>query len=65
MLHDNNISNSIHTAYDAYKYREIMEVIEMYRDDVLAYGYFTTDNPETAQLIANSTFKYCTSPPTM
>lgn len=52
-------------AYDAYKYREIMEAIETHREDVLAYGYFTTDNTETAQLIANSTFSYVTNPPTM
>lgn len=42
-----------------------MEVIQIYREDVIAYGYFTTDNPETAQLIANSTFLYVTNPPTM
>lgn len=42
-----------------------MEVIELYRDDILAYGYFTTDNCETAQLIANSTFNYHKNPPTM
>lgn len=52
-------------VFDAYKRREIMEVIEEYRDDVLAYGYFTTDNTETAQLIANSTFNYHKNPPTM
>lgn len=53
------------TVFDAYKRREIMDVIDEFRDDVLAYGYFTTDNCETAQLIANSTFNYHKSPPTM
>lgn len=53
------------SVFDAYKRREIMEVIEEYRDDVLAYGYFTTDNCKTAQLIANSTFNYHKNPPTM
>lgn len=52
-------------VFDAYKRREIMDVIDQYRDDVLAYGYFTTDNCETAQLIANSTFNYHKNPPTM
>lgn len=52
-------------VFDAYKRHELMGVIEAYRDDVLAYGYFTTDNCETAQLIANSTFDYNKNPPTM
>lgn len=42
-----------------------MEVIELYRDEILAYGYFTTDNYETAQLVANSTFNYHKNSPTM
>lgn len=42
-----------------------MEIIDQYREDILAYGYFTTENHETAQLIANSTFNYHKNPPTM
>ncbi|XP_031634237.1 uncharacterized protein LOC116347678 [Contarinia nasturtii] len=42
-----------------------MDVIEQYRDDVIAYGYFTTANCKTAQLIANSTFNYHKNPPTI
>lgn len=52
-------------AFDAYKWRDIMEIIDMYQDDILAYGYFTTDNHETAQLLANSTFNYHKNMPTM
>lgn len=42
-----------------------MDVIEQYSNDVLAYGYFTTDDLTTATLIANSTFNYHKLPPTM
>lgn len=42
-----------------------MDLIDEYKDDILAYGYFTTDDFETAELIANSTFSYHKNPPTM
>lgn len=35
-----------------------METFETYKESILAYGYFTNEDPATAQLIANSTFKY-------
>lgn len=52
-------------AFDAYKRKEIMEVIEQHGEGVLAYGYFTSDDITTATLIANSTFKYNLETPTM
>lgn len=42
-----------------------MDIIDMYRDDILAYGYFSTANQETTQLLANSTFNYHQNEPTM
>lgn len=42
-----------------------MDIIEQHPDEVLAYGYFTSDDPSTAILIANSTFLYQKVTPTM
>lgn len=35
-----------------------MEVIAEHPDDILAYGYFTNEDPSTAKLLADSTYKY-------
>lgn len=42
-----------------------MDIISQFPDEILAYGYFTTDDFNTAALIANSTFAYQKNPPTM
>lgn len=42
-----------------------MDLFEQYSDAILAYGYFTTDDPKTAQLIANSTNSYQKKTPNM
>lgn len=42
-----------------------MDVIMKYPNEVLAYGYFTTDDPDTATLLADSTFNYQKTTPTM
>lgn len=47
-------------SFEAYKRKDVMEVIEKFPDDILAYGYFTSDDPTAMKLIANSTFKYQT-----
>lgn len=52
-------------VYDSYKRKELMDVIEQHPDEVLAYGYFTSDDPNAATLIANSTFNYHKVTPTM
>lgn len=52
-------------GFDAYKRREIMEIIEQHGEAILAYGYFTSDDIPNATLIANSTFKYNLETPTM
>lgn len=52
-------------AFDAYKCKDIMEVIDAHREDILAYGYFTSDDFSAPELIANSTFTYHHRPPTM
>lgn len=51
--------------FDAYKRKELMEIVEKNRADILAYGYFTTDDHRCAELIANSTYNYHQKPPTM
>ncbi|XP_068141150.1 LOW QUALITY PROTEIN: thioredoxin domain-containing protein 3 homolog [Drosophila tropicalis] len=45
-------------AFDATKRREIMHVVERHREEVPLYGYFTNDDPDGTELIANSTDKY-------
>lgn len=55
----------IFLVFDAYKRKDIMDIIERNRDEILAYGYFTTDDFNSAVLIANSTFTYQKNPPTM
>lgn len=45
-------------CFDAYKRNDLMELFEKMPEDILAYGYFTTEVPDTAKLLANSTFKY-------
>lgn len=45
-------------SFDVFKAKDVFEVCSKYQDAILAYGYFTTDEPNSAQLIANSTRKY-------
>lgn len=45
-------------VFDAFKRHELMSQIEAAPDDILAYGFFTTEQPEAASLLATSTFKY-------
>lgn len=52
-------------AFDAYKRKELMEIIEKNRDDILAYGYFTSDRYDKAEIIATSTYNYQQKPPSM
>ncbi|XP_017089199.1 retinitis pigmentosa 1-like 1 protein isoform X1 [Drosophila bipectinata] len=49
-------------AFDATKRKEIMHVVDRHKDDVPLYGYFSSGDPEDAELIANSTDKYESSP---
>lgn len=49
-------------AFDASKRKEIMHVVDRHKDDVPLYGYFSSGDPEDAELIANSTDKYESSP---
>lgn len=44
----------IAVAYDAIKRSEVMALIEEYPKDVLRFGFFTEDKPETAKLIAKT-----------
>ena len=45
-------------AFETYKSADIMAALPDYGDDILAYGYFTSDDPEAALLVANSTLAY-------
>ncbi|XP_055588550.1 uncharacterized protein LOC129740930 [Uranotaenia lowii] len=44
--------------FDAYKKRDVFEVAEKYKREVMATGYFTTGDPKTAELIAKTTERY-------
>lgn len=35
-----------------------MELIAEHPDDILAYGYFTSEKPTSAKIIADSTYRY-------
>nr|CAH7743740.1 unnamed protein product [Callosobruchus chinensis] len=41
-------------AYDAFKAHDIAELMDKYPGQVLSYGFFTTDVPSEAKLIAKS-----------
>ncbi|XP_034650104.1 fibrous sheath CABYR-binding protein isoform X2 [Drosophila subobscura] len=45
-------------AFEASKRQEIMNAVERQRSDVPSYGYFTTDDPAEATLLASSTDRY-------
>ncbi|XP_063914657.1 uncharacterized protein LOC135131062 [Zophobas morio] len=45
-------------AFEAGRRTEIAELMEKYKEFVLRYGYFTSETPEEAQLVAKSTKKY-------
>ncbi|XP_039500049.1 fibrous sheath CABYR-binding protein isoform X1 [Drosophila santomea] len=49
-------------AFDASKRKEIMHVIDRHKDDVPLYGFFSSAEPDEAELIASSTDKYESSP---
>ncbi|KAL5292066.1 NME8 family protein [Megaselia abdita] len=45
-------------AFDAHKTRQITNIMNKNPEDILHYGYFTSDDPEEAKLIANSIPNY-------
>ncbi|KAH8396335.1 hypothetical protein KR222_008646 [Zaprionus bogoriensis] len=45
-------------TFDAYKKKDLMNLVDACRDDVPLYGFFSSDNPQTAVFIANSVDKY-------
>ncbi|XP_035891857.1 uncharacterized protein LOC118503081 [Anopheles stephensi] len=52
-------------VFDAYKKRDVLEVAmnEKYKTQVMAFGYFSTGDPKTAELIAKTTERYMTKRP--
>ncbi|XP_058466424.1 uncharacterized protein LOC131439442 [Malaya genurostris] len=50
-------------VFDAYKKRDVFEVVDKYKRDVMAYGYFTTGDPKSAELIAKTTERYSRQKP--
>lgn len=53
-------------GYDAFKTRDVMELSDKYPGQVMAYGFFTSDIPPAAQLIAKTVkeFEERTTPTT-
>ncbi|KAL7744514.1 hypothetical protein ACLKA6_017038 [Drosophila palustris] len=49
-------------TFDAYKKKDLMNLVDACRDDVPLYGFFNSDNPQTATFIANSVDKYNAKP---
>lgn len=49
--------------YDAFKRADIMEVYHKFKPFMLAYGYFTTEDPHATELIANTTDSYLKKKP--
>lgn len=45
-------------TFDTFKRKEVYELMEEYPDDIMKYGFFTTDNPETATLICKTKDKF-------
>lgn len=45
-------------TFDAYKKKDLMNLVDACKDDVPLYGFFSSDNPQTAVFIANSVDKY-------
>ncbi|XP_030569471.1 uncharacterized protein LOC115768896 [Drosophila novamexicana] len=45
-------------TFDAYKKKDLMNLVDACKQDVPLYGFFTSDNPQTAVFIANSVDKY-------
>ncbi|GJQ67182.1 hypothetical protein Trydic_g8092 [Trypoxylus dichotomus] len=48
----------IAVAYDAIKRSEVMALIDEYPKDVLRFGFFTDEKPETAKLIAKTVIHF-------
>lgn len=44
--------------FDAIKRNDLMAQFEIGQEDILAYGYFTSESPDDAKLLATSTYKY-------
>ena len=45
-------------AFDVYKKKDLISHADSHRDDVPLYGFFTSEDPDEAQFIANSAAKY-------
>lgn len=49
-------------SYETYKRKDLLAHASRNKKDVIAYGFFTSDDPDEATLIANSEAKYVTKP---
>ncbi|XP_055619859.1 uncharacterized protein LOC129764622 isoform X2 [Toxorhynchites rutilus septentrionalis] len=45
-------------VFDAYKKRDVFEVADKYKREVISFGFFTTGDPKSAKLIAKTTERY-------
>lgn len=51
-------------CFDAFKRHDVLPLMEMFPKSVMRYGFFTSDNPDVAQLIAKSNNAYEKRKPT-
>lgn len=49
-------------VFDAIRRHEIASLMEKFSDQVIRYGFFTSEHPEDAKLVAKSIYKYERSP---
>ncbi|KAH8278145.1 hypothetical protein KR018_003501 [Drosophila ironensis] len=49
-------------SFDASKRKDLLHLVERHKDEVPLFGYFSSGDPDEAELIANSTEKYEAGP---
>lgn len=52
------IPDHIAVSFDAFKRSEVLDIINQYPEDVMRYGFFTSEVPEEAKLIAKTAPKF-------
>ncbi|XP_057668839.1 uncharacterized protein LOC130901433 isoform X4 [Diorhabda carinulata] len=55
---DDDVDSITAVAYDAFKTKEVMELSDLYPGQVMMYGFFDDDKPETATLISKTVTEF-------